>query len=801
MGKVASEMGVKLESPPPGEAQPAADAAVLKPILVRSDRRQGEEHPSETSRRLMLAMKAGRLGDWSWDAASDTIALSGASAEIIGVPSGTRLPRAELRTYLHPEDIEPSGRLVERAMAQRTDYEMEYRLRRPNGVYAWVDVHGTGVYGADGQLVAVIGVMQEITDRKKAEEALQGREAELNLISANAPAVLSHWDCEHRLKFASRAFADRWNVTPQSLYGKTVSEVLGPKAFEALLPFVDRVLAGETVSFEMSVPYDQIGLRYVQVSYAPEFGPDGSVRGYLAAVLDMTDRRRAEVALFESEERLRMATRTGKIGLWDWDIASNRVTWTDSLFEIHGVTRGEFNGTVEGFAALLHPDDRAPVQRAIQSALEHDQRYELEFRAVRPSGAVIWLFTNAVVDREAGRAVRMSGATLDITARKTAEVALRESESRFRVLASHAPVGIFLTDANGECVFVNECMRTMTGLPCERMRGKGWLAAVHPEDRERVMTEWYLSVKEKRPFRSEYRFQRPDDTLVWVQGSGVQSGNAAGVSTGHIGTVVDITERKASEEALRGAQAQLHAHAAELEKKVEERTASLREAIAQMEEFSYSVSHDLRAPLRAMTAYAQALVEDYGDRLDDTARNYLERIRRSSQRMENLTYDVLTYSRVARAETELQELNLEALLRDLIAHYPELQPAAADITIQAPLHRVRAHEPSMGQCLANLLTNAAKFVEPGVRPVIRVRTELLGERVRVWVEDNGIGVPSEFHPRLFRVFERVPTRNAYEGTGIGLAIVRKAAEKMGGRCGLESTGRDGSRFWIELTTA
>jgi signal transduction histidine kinase len=157
---------------------------------------------------------------------------------------------------------------------------------------------------------------------------------------------------------------------------------------------------------------------------------------------------------------------------------------------------------------------------------------------------------------------------------------------------------------------------------------------------------------------------------------------------------------------------------------------------------------------------------------------------------------------VARDEVKLASLDLEALIDDVISHYAELQPPKAEVEIFRPLLRVRAHESSLGQCLANLLTNAAKFVEPGVRPKIRVRTERAGEaRVKVWIEDNGIGIAPENQARLFRVFERVPSQHPYEGTGIGLAIVRKAVEKMGGTCGVMSDGKTGSRFWIELARA
>jgi signal transduction histidine kinase len=146
-------------------------------------------------------------------------------------------------------------------------------------------------------------------------------------------------------------------------------------------------------------------------------------------------------------------------------------------------------------------------------------------------------------------------------------------------------------------------------------------------------------------------------------------------------------------------------------------------------------------------------------------------------------------------------IDLEVLLRDVVMQYRELQAPAACVEICAPLLAVSGHESSLGQCCANLMTNAAKFVAPGVQPRIRVRTEARGQRVRVWIEDNGIGIAPEYQARLFRVFERVPTPHAYDGTGIGLAIVRKAVEKMGGSCGVVSDGRTGSRFWIELAKA
>jgi signal transduction histidine kinase len=238
----------------------------------------------------------------------------------------------------------------------------------------------------------------------------------------------------------------------------------------------------------------------------------------------------------------------------------------------------------------------------------------------------------------------------------------------------------------------------------------------------------------------------------------------------------------------------------ELEHRVEERTAELQEAVSQMETFSYSVSHDLRAPLRAMEGYSQALIEDYGPQMDETARDYLSRIQSSSTRMDRLIQDILAYSRVARAELTIENVNVDKLVTDLVQQNPNLQEPRATVIIEKPLAAVRAYEPALGQCLANLLNNAVKFVAKETKPAVSVRTQSVNGHVRITVQDNGIGINPEYLDRIFGMFERINTK-AYEGTGIGLAIVKKAVERMGGKVGVESQEGKGSCFWIQLPKA
>jgi signal transduction histidine kinase len=236
----------------------------------------------------------------------------------------------------------------------------------------------------------------------------------------------------------------------------------------------------------------------------------------------------------------------------------------------------------------------------------------------------------------------------------------------------------------------------------------------------------------------------------------------------------------------------------DLETRVRERTVALQEAVAQMEAFSYSVSHDLRAPLRAIYGYAQALLADCGNDLSPQAQAYARRMKQSAERLDRLIQDILTYSRVAREELRTEPVDLDRLVHDIVQQYPTFQPPNAAIQIVSPLLAVKAHEASLTQCIANLLSNAVKFVAPGVSPVVKIWTENRNGSVRLWVEDNGIGIPPEYHERIFGIFERVHPDKTYEGTGIGLSIVRKGVERMGGKVGFEPNLAGGTRFWIEL---
>lgn len=270
----------------------------------------------------------------------------------------------------------------------------------------------------------------------------------------------------------------------------------------------------------------------------------------------------------------------------------------------------------------------------------------------------------------------------------------------------------------------------------------------------------------------------------------------------------DITEKKRAERELvettrllREAQGELQQHAQDLEKKVAERTAELRSTVADLESFSYSISHDLRAPLRAMQGFAQLLQEHYDAKLDEEGRKWLDTIVRAGGRLHQLIEDVLKYSRIGREDLKLRPVALAELVPRIIEEYPNINQANPALTLHQPLHSVMASEPLLAQCLANLFGNAVKFVEPGTRPRIDVRTEQRNGDVRLWIEDNGVGIPPTEHEKIFALFTRGSAPAQVEGTGVGLAIVHRAILRMNGTVGVESEPGHGSKFWIQLPAA
>lgn len=372
---------------------------------------------------------------------------------------------------------------------------------------------------------------------------------------------------------------------------------------------------------------------------------------------------------------------------------------------------------------------------------------------------------------------------------------LAELGSQMEVAYQAGAIATWTWDPVADRVFADDNVAKLFSVsPADANGGKlaVYLKALHPDDHARVAAAIQRALETGGGYEAEYRILRPDGSVRWVNARSRIFRNREGVATRLPGVIVDITSQREIE-------ARLAEQNRTLEARVAERTAALDAKINEMEAFSYSISHDLRAPLRAMQTYAKLLLDEFMGPDEAEPREYARRIAKASERMDRLVRDVLVISRVAREETPLERIPLEAFVASLVETYPNFRPEVVAVVTHAPLHEVLANPAVLTQCLSNLLSNAVKFVAPGTKPQVRIWSEVEQRRVKVFVQDNGIGIPDREQQNIFGMFYQV--KPDAMGTGIGLAVARKAAERMGGALTVDSREGCGSTFCLELHAA
>lgn len=520
------------------------------------------------------------------------------------------------------------------------------------------------------------------------------------------------------------------------------------------------------------------------------------------------------------------------------DLDGRIVTWNDGAKGITGYEAGEILGR---YLTILYPasshasaeaDDSKP-QQELQTAIT-EGRFVSEDWQQRKDGSLFWASVVTTSLRDEAKSLRgFSRITRDITERKRLEEALIRSAHRLETL-HEIDRAILATEFGGEPI-ATALARVGQLVPCERAIATLFNFETNTAQILQETTNTDDSNSEVVPLTFflpdrvlDQDLQQKVDYVTTTQlcpVSLIRSLSAQGkcirvplvsdeILLGELTLFLAATTAWSEEYqsivaevanqlaiALRQAQfrTQIQQEAEELEQRVVERTLKLQAANQELESFAYSISHDLRAPLRAIQGFAQAFLEDYGDRLDDLGQEYAHRIVTAAARLDTLIQDLLDYSRVSRTDLQLQPVNLTALLDDVLAQLGvTLQEQQAQVRVEKPLLSVLGHRSTLVQIVSNLISNAAKFVPPDRTPQIKIWTELRDDRVRLWVADNGIGIAPQHQTRIFHIFERLHGVEVYPGTGIGLAIVCKGVERMGGQVGLESQVGAGSQFWIEL---
>lgn len=360
-------------------------------------------------------------------------------------------------------------------------------------------------------------------------------------------------------------------------------------------------------------------------------------------------------------------------------------------------------------------------------------------------------------------------------------------DDAFRSLTEHAPIMMWMAGPDRQYRYLSEGWLRFTGQSLEQGLGPGFVESLHPEDREQVGNIYADNFARRSPYEVEYRLRRHDGEYRWILDRAAPYHLPTGEFGGYVGTCLDVTERRAEGEALRNLNA-------ELERRVDERTAELTSVNKELEAFTYSVSHDLRAPLRAISGYASILLDDYGARLDDEGRRMLKRQVDAAGRMEALIGDLLQYSRLGRGELERTDFDLTRMAREVGEEIASRNwGVPVHIEVQPGL-RVNGDVRLLRTVVQNLIENGVKYSTPKGE----ARVTLTQEDGVFVVRDRGIGIDMRHADKLFQPFERLHRASEFPGTGIGLANVRKVVERHGGRAWAESTPGEGSAFFFTL---
>ncbi|MFN7139436.1 MAG: PAS domain S-box protein [Limisphaerales bacterium] len=454
---------------------------------------------------------------------------------------------------------------------------------------------------------------------------------------------------------------------------------------------------------------------------------------------------------------------------------------------------------------FVHPDSRELLQERIRWMRETNQPPPIiELQCTWPNGSTSDVeVISTPVPWHGVAAVQFI--LHDITEHKRWERQLAESEARFHQLADSMPQIVWMARADGTIDYRNQKFYELTGLTEQETLGTVdiWSQILHPDDAAIANESWIQSVGSGKTFEMEYRYRiARSETYRWYLGRALPITNERGEVLRWFGTCTDIHRQKMTEAELEKARTALARSARTLEKRVDSRTAKLRASIKSMEDFCYSISHNLRAPVRALQGFSTALIEDYGYLLDDLGKDYLKRIHRAAANMDTLILDLLAYGRIDHQEMSLQPIHLRDALELILLHIkPAIEESKAQVDLSQLNYKVIGDNNMLRHIFVHFLTNAIKFTPEHQPPRINIWADDKVKFVRVSVRDNGIGISPEHQQRIFHAFERLHVQDVYAGTGIGLAIARKAAERIGGRVGVESELGKGSCFWVELPKA
>ncbi len=514
--------------------------------------------------------------------------------------------------------------------------------------------------------------------------------------------------------------------------------------------------------------------------------------------------QQTEAALRESEKRYALAVQGSRDGLWDWNVITNEVYYSPRFKAILGYQDTEIACEFSEFESRLHLDDRDRTLATLQQHLTEKTPYDVEYRLRTKQGTYCWIYARGqAIWNESGQPTRMAGYITDITERRQMEDQLKNSLKELADVKFALDRSSFLaiTDARGRINEVNDQFCEISGYGRSELIGKTHRlinSGHHPADFFQAM---WQTIANGNVWQGEIKNRAKNGSFYWVDTTIVPIVGESGGLLQFVAIRNDITERKQAEAALRQLNNELEGQVQARTQELEQRAQELERSNAELEQFAYVASHDLQEPLRTVSSFTELLAQEYGDRLDGEAEEYIEFIVDGALRMQQLVKDLLLYSRLNSRGKAFAPTACESVLKRALGNFQLAIAQSKGQITHDPLPDVYADESQVQQLFQNLISNALKFRAEDPPRVHISATTNADDPSGDWtfcVSDNGIGIESEYREQIFEIFQRLHSRRIYAGTGIGLAICRKIVQRHGGRIWVEDSPEKGAAFYFTL---
>lgn len=669
-------------------------------------------------------------------------------------------------------------------------------IKRPDGSSLIIEMHTKMM--PDGSYQSI---WHDITKRKLVEEALLKSKEQYDDLVSKIPVGI------YILRsFPEGTFAlDYMSPRMAEMLDSSVEELLS-----AAINIYDKIYPDDKDSFiklnldgiKYRQPFDWSGrvkykgtIKWLHISSAPELQKNGDILWH-GIVVDITEQKQAEYSLIESERLLRESQNIARLGSFIWDLASGLWKSSGILDEIFGIDENYIR-SFDGWANIVHPDFRTVMtDYATKEVIGKHHKFDKEYRIIRHmSGQARWVHGLGELEFDNNsKPIKLIGSIIDITDRKEAEEEIQKISKHYQALIEKAPDGIIQLDAAGNFKYGSPSARKMFGYSDSEKITLNPTEKIHADDLPKVLSELEKLLKDPAYIPTlQYRFSDTKGNWLWVESTFSNLLDDPSVESIVI-NFRDITDRKKVED-------EVNLLNIGLEERVNERTAQLEEANNELQAFAYSVSHDLRAPLRAIDGFSKFVLEDYGNKLDTEGQRLLGLIRSNTQKMDKLITDILSLSRVTRSEHRKSRIDMTKMAMSMIseAASPEMQKKLV-FTVD-PLPLTYADPTFIKQVWINLISNAIKFSSLNMIPEIKIGGYRENKYNVYYISDNGVGFNPEYAHKLFGVFQRLHKASEFEGTGVGLAIVQRIIHRHGGKVWAESKEGRGATFYFSLPSS